>query len=638
MGGLAGHINYLTDDLELTFAKMKKILRMTASGKLVGTEKIDGRNMYFGHNGKEATVARNKTNAKRGGMTRSELEKHEFQGGDVVREVFLEALAAVSSVLASLGNEIPAIFTSNGDPVFFNCEVVSKKSPNVVEYDGNYVVLHDSGHLVVRESGIEGADDVNVGAFREAIGDGKRVGDVDLLPGLKVSVPELEDTSHLKIVNAKIDSEASKYGLSGGNTIRDYMTKRLDEQIRSEFSGLSDELYDIIVQWFLKTRTLRDIPKETASDIRNKVRSIATTQERTRRMNLASAPLAEAVTEFAAKALETLSSALSTGGEEPASKLRTKVESAIEALRNYSGEHGEYIENFLGREMKKLKSTEGITSAFEGIVFQYDDKVYKFTGNFGPINQILGMMRYGRGPVGPLMKEEGDPLEPSGDITVLVPGSFKPPSIAHMQIVKQYADYSDRVIVFVSPLPRSSKDGAVSIDYDKSAELWNIYLAAYGLTDKVDVLESPVNSPVGAAYQYIANQEDREDWAQAGDRVVVGVGGKDNDAARFEGDLQQYAREGVHVYGIAQAMEELNIPSPTVITVDGQPASSSDMREVLSTGAANELEKYLPSAVRPRFEEIFKLLVGSKERPLKEDAVRRMVRQTLLEGNEDEEK
>ena len=31
----------------------------------------------------------------------------------------------------------------------------------------------------------------------------------------------------------------------------------------------------------------------------------------------------------------------------------------------------------------------------EGIVFKYKGKVYKFTGAFAPINQILGSLKFG---------------------------------------------------------------------------------------------------------------------------------------------------------------------------------------------------------------------------------------------------
>jgi hypothetical protein len=38
-----------------------------------------------------------------------------------------------------------------------------------------------------------------------------------------------------------------------------------------------------------------------------------------------------------------------------------------------------------------------ISSAVEGFAFSYKGVIYKFTGKFAPVNQILGLSKYGRG-------------------------------------------------------------------------------------------------------------------------------------------------------------------------------------------------------------------------------------------------
>ena len=74
MGGLAGHMSHLYDNPRLTFGQIKSILQDAAEGKLEGTEKTDGQNLYisfsvpkqeleFAEGG--AKAARNKTNIKR---------------------------------------------------------------------------------------------------------------------------------------------------------------------------------------------------------------------------------------------------------------------------------------------------------------------------------------------------------------------------------------------------------------------------------------------------------------------------------------------------------------------------------------------------------------------------------------------
>jgi hypothetical protein len=47
--------------------------------------------------------------------------------------------------------------------------------------------------------------------------------------------------------------------------------------------------------------------------------------------------------------------------------------------------------------MRRLKNVDNIKTDVEGIVFTYNnDRTYKLTGTFAPVNRILGLLRYGR--------------------------------------------------------------------------------------------------------------------------------------------------------------------------------------------------------------------------------------------------
>ena len=48
-------------------------------------------------------------------------------------------------------------------------------------------------------------------------------------------------------------------------------------------------------------------------------------------------------------------------------------------------------------QIQKLQKIGGMKAIVptEGIVFKYKGKVYKFTGAFAPINQILGSLKFG---------------------------------------------------------------------------------------------------------------------------------------------------------------------------------------------------------------------------------------------------
>ena len=110
-------------------------------------------------------------------------------------------------------------------------------------------------------------------------------------------------------------------------------------------------------------------------------------------------------------------------------RLRQEVQKAIAAIENSNDEKAMEV---LQKQMRKLKDIENISTAVEGFVFDYGGSSYKFTGNFAPMNQILGLFRYGRGGSGPLTEEEAEVLDYEVDTSdyksiALVPGGFKPP-------------------------------------------------------------------------------------------------------------------------------------------------------------------------------------------------------------------
>ena len=82
---------------------------------------------------------------------------------------------------------------------------------------------------------------------------------------------------------------------------------------------------------------------------------------------------------------------------------------------------------------------ENVTTAAEGFVFDYDGYTYKFTGNFAPMNQLLGLFQYGRGniPAMQLSEAQTDGIE---NVVAIYPGRFQPMGRHHAQAFKWLQD------------------------------------------------------------------------------------------------------------------------------------------------------------------------------------------------------
>ena len=75
MGGVAGHLSHLHENLDFTFGEIKSILSNVATANIETVEKVDGQNVFFTwHAGTGAIrTARNNSDVKKGGMTPEEF-------------------------------------------------------------------------------------------------------------------------------------------------------------------------------------------------------------------------------------------------------------------------------------------------------------------------------------------------------------------------------------------------------------------------------------------------------------------------------------------------------------------------------------------------------------------------------------
>ncbi len=106
MGGVAGHMDHLYDNSELTFGEMKEILEAAANGELTAEEKVDGQNLFLSYSIPEgkAKGARNKGNLKAGGLDANELAQ-KFAGRGGLTEAFTGGFSTFEKAVEALSDE-----------------------------------------------------------------------------------------------------------------------------------------------------------------------------------------------------------------------------------------------------------------------------------------------------------------------------------------------------------------------------------------------------------------------------------------------------------------------------------------------------------------------------------------------------
>ena len=589
-GGVAGHMNHLYDNPNLTFRKMKEIMAAASDGQIEGTEKTDGQNLQlsFDVNTNTARAARNKGNIKDGGLDAAALAQ-KFGGRGALEDAFNDAFAAFEEAVNKMSQEERVEIFGPNVNIYYNAEVQDPRAANLINYDLPTLTIHRVGHREYnRETGSATDKDVTNNAQKlsdalDVVQGEREEGKFKVQMNAIRKLEALSDDVALNDAYDRLDSALTDAGISDNQTVGEYLVSRIAEMIDAQAPGLSDET---------KIAMMKRIFKEKGSNIRNVVATIPKEDEdkiagvRNMVQNAsllkfqAIAPIEEIVHDFSVEMLKGVYSAFILDNDAEVIRLRSEVEKAIRAIEG--SDSNEAIE-ILTKQMSKLKDVDNVSTAAEGFVFDYDDVTYKFTGNFAPVNQILGLFKYGRGNVPPLQKLD----EQEGSRTVaVVPGAFKPPHKGHMQMVQHYADLADRVVVMISPLARKTPSGK-DISFDVSKKIWNIYLRDAGLEDKVTVVRSPVNSPVSATYQFVENSDNKPELAQPGDTVIPGCSTKGGDEDRFKANFEKYAREGVTI----------SDPLSCAFVAPPEALSARDFRAALDDGAG--LERFIPQGVDP---------------------------------------
>ena len=396
-GGVAGHMSHLYDNRELTFAKLKEIFTAASSGELEGTEKTDGQNLYISYSVKtgQAKAARNKGNIKAGGMSAEELAD-KFAGRGGLTEAFVESFETFERAVQTLDPTTQMEIFGPDNDIYYNAEVMDPRSPNVVNYDTKSLVIHRAGHGEYdKATGNKTDRDVSENAkvleaaleqMQQATAEDEYTVHINAIRNLEA----LDADIALHDALEALGSLQSGAGVSDNATITEYLIARIGPYIANSVPEAEQNVQKLIMQRLLKTGvTFNDVVKGLDKELKEKIRIIIKDEKNI--LQRAIGPLENIVHDFSVEMLRGLESAFILDNPKEVERLKKEVSTAIKAIQRSGNQDAIGI---LKKQMTKLKSIDNVATASEGFVFDYDGATYKFTGNFAPINQILGLFRF----------------------------------------------------------------------------------------------------------------------------------------------------------------------------------------------------------------------------------------------------
>ncbi len=409
MGGAVGHLYHLYDNPDLSFGEIKGILQAASAGKLEKvSEKLDGLNLVFTWDeaGSGLRVARNSGDIKSGGMDAAGLASKFADRGNLT-DAFNSAYKVLNQALGALPPKIRAkVFGPNGG-IWYSMELIYSANPNVIQYDGNNVVFH--GWPVFKlmpdgtvDKGPGGGVDFLVKHLDQMQSSVKEK-DWSVKGPALVAIKKMSDKSVLQKALTGINKAMASARVSDSETIQDYLFNYAQADAKAAK---------------MPPRAIQDIAARVAgipgapnlTQIKGKIdkADVVRVQEYVKQgpkmIKSAIAPIEAAIHDFATEALRGLQSTLIAKSDKEVERLRAEVQKAIAAIQSSGNETAMAI---LQTQMKKLGTIQNLATPMEGVVFIHNGNAYKFTGAFAPVNQILGLFKYGRGKT----KLTGESLE-----------------------------------------------------------------------------------------------------------------------------------------------------------------------------------------------------------------------------------
>tara|TARA_Y100001938_G_scaffold64926_1_gene90198 strand:- start:206 stop:2191 length:1986 start_codon:yes stop_codon:yes gene_type:complete len=584
MGGVAGHMAHLSEDLDLKFSEIISILGKVANAEITNaTEKVDGQNLFLTVDGSgEVRTARNSGDVKKGGMSTDEYISKWL--GHPAENAFTNGFKAVSAALRKLSpDDLQAIFADGQR--YVNMEIMYPNNPNIILYSSPNIVLHGLQYFGDEEETPE-MRQLTKQKFSKLAGliDGasETVGEEQWsVNGPKlVALKKLADGSALEQVTSKIKSFASPVGVDA--TLGDYIEQVVKGY--TEQAGMPADVTEKLTTLMLRPDeakqqgiTVVNLKKGLPKELQTMVSNLGAKTKSRKYIASILKPIEVAISDFAIEVLRGVKSYFVSDNDQEVARMRAELEQSIAYLKNLQASGDEKMGELVDQQLAKLGDVENLASSMEGVVFEYppgSDKIYKLTGAFAMANQIIGRARRS----GMTEDESDDPVVDADypKTVAVVPGAYKPPHKGHLDMVRSYANIADEVVVLISRPTKSGRKlpNGREVTAEDSLKIWNVLIAGM---PNVRVEISTHASPINAAYEYVGD----EGPLNVGDKVVLGCSNKGGDCKRWTG-AEKYIKQGVELVPVTGV-------EPTA-RAGGEPYSATDFRNALGGALENRAE------------------------------------------------
>jgi len=410
-GGGAGHMNHPFEDLDLHFGDLKNMINLAFDGNLdieeQPIEKVDGQNLLVSWKNGDLVAARNKGHLKNFGENAMDLKGvvKKFEGYGAVQDAFEQAFRDLSIALSEIRDRKLDEMFENGKK-WMNLEVIYPAAKNIVSYGDSFIVFHG---IIEHDKDGNAVDFKKDAAYRladlvEEV-DQKVQEEYKILSPPEVDLPNLQLEDLRQELIGKVEDYMAEYDMSNDNLVMDWHEEWWEEFIREKADEFDYDIPEHVVAGLIKRWAwgnksgedgygLRTFKSEVDHEDFKEWADAFDKNDYREQFKENIKPIEEVFLKLGGELLKRVETVLSTDPDSTREDIRNQIQDVRAELEGAADE--DKIEK-LQNELERLKKSGGMDdfAALEGVVFQYDGKTYKLTGAFAPINQAVGVMKFG---------------------------------------------------------------------------------------------------------------------------------------------------------------------------------------------------------------------------------------------------
>ena len=397
-GGAAGHMMHPFDDHSLTFADFKTIVKSSLQGGLdfeeAATEKTDGQNLFATVKDGQAMFARNKGQMINPLDLNGIIKMFTGHASKLVEETYIFAAKDLAEALPALKDQ--SMFANGLN--FVNMELIYSKNPNVIYYDRDVIQFHGIVETdgEGNQTGKQNVAGALVKALKELKSDVQKTFTI-IPPQILKLAKDVDFESRVGYYEKAINKLRDTYSLADTDEVKMYHEMWWRSQIEENFADLEPAHKEgLLLRWaYLDKQTLKltALKKELTPEQNKAVKDFDGQRNKKYKENIL--PFENLFLELGADVLKNASNFVAANPDAEKARLHDQIRTEAGKIKK-NGDLTQIAK--VEKELERLEGIGGIESIIptEGVVFKFKGNTFKLTGTFAAINQLMGIIKYGR--------------------------------------------------------------------------------------------------------------------------------------------------------------------------------------------------------------------------------------------------